>query len=325
MIKTTMDTKRLIFIGGSPRSGTTLVQNMLDSHPMVVGGPEFLHLPDIIGLRKRLHTSIGLKWIDLFCSKKSVDNHIVATVTDLFLPIAEKYGCHYYSEKTPENILVFSALIELFPEAHFIQVMRDPRAILSSMQQVKKKALAKGVEVPSFTVSSNASIVYIKRCYNAGRLAVQRYPDKVLSVVYEKLVTDPESEARKICRHIGLDWDDRMLQPGEKEHLGAKALTQNSSEIWYDSNSYASNVSTRNLEKWRTALPVYDQVRANMAFGEGGAFSSYGYDFTISGLARNDSFAEKVVVYGLYAYRKIRGLVFGFIRKIPGVSSIVGR
>ena len=42
---------RFIFVGGAPRSGTTLVQNMLDSHPDILGGPEFIHIPDIINLR----------------------------------------------------------------------------------------------------------------------------------------------------------------------------------------------------------------------------------------------------------------------------------
>ena len=57
--------KRFVFIGGSPRSGTTLVQNILDSHPVICGGPEFHHLPDIMNLRKALRDSIAKGWIDL--------------------------------------------------------------------------------------------------------------------------------------------------------------------------------------------------------------------------------------------------------------------
>ena len=134
----------LIFIGGSPRSGTTLIQNMLDSHPLVLGGPEFLHLPDIIELRRKLHSSISRGWIDIFCSREDVDTHLIEAINKLFLSLSKKYHCEIYSEKTPENILVFFELMELFPEAHFIQVIRDPRAILSSMQQVKQRAIAKG-------------------------------------------------------------------------------------------------------------------------------------------------------------------------------------
>ncbi len=131
--------RRLIFIGGSPRSGTTLVQNMLDSHPLILGGPEFLHLPNVINLRRTIHSSISREWIDIICTRDDVDRYIISSIKKLFLPLADKYQCEFYSEKTPENILVFSELIELFPEAYFIQVIRDPRGIVSSMQQVKKQ------------------------------------------------------------------------------------------------------------------------------------------------------------------------------------------
>lgn len=48
--------KRYILVGGAPRSGTTLLQNILDSHPDIVGGPEFMHLRDFVELRKTLVT-----------------------------------------------------------------------------------------------------------------------------------------------------------------------------------------------------------------------------------------------------------------------------
>ncbi|NIA09336.1 MAG: hypothetical protein GWP10_06315 [Nitrospiraceae bacterium] len=112
--------KRLIFVGGAPRSGTTLVQNMLDSHPDILGGPEFLHIPHIINLRKGLQHSIEREWIDLICSYDDVDKAICLLIECLLLPLADRHGCKFLSEKTPENVLVFSELISLFPGARFI-------------------------------------------------------------------------------------------------------------------------------------------------------------------------------------------------------------
>lgn len=83
---------RLIIIGGSPRSGTTLVQNILDSHPDVLGGPEFLHLPDIVRLRNKLHGSISRDWISLICSREDVDKRTRTMIEDLLLPFAERGG-----------------------------------------------------------------------------------------------------------------------------------------------------------------------------------------------------------------------------------------
>ncbi|WP_347275212.1 sulfotransferase [Candidatus Kuenenia sp.] len=230
--------ERLIFIGGSPRSGTTLVQNILDSHPDIFGGPEFLHLPDIIHLREKLHGSISRGWIDLFCSCEDVDGYIRSFIENLLLPLADKQRSKFISEKTPENILVFSELLKLFPQAHFIHVIRDPRAIVFSMQQVRNRAINKGFIPPAFTATISASIKYAERCINAGLTASKNAPDKVLTVVYERLVIDPEKETKKICKFLGFEWNSQMIFPANKEHLGEKAITSKSNEIWYDKKMY---------------------------------------------------------------------------------------
>jgi len=100
--------ERLIFVGGCPRSGTTLVQNMLDSHPDIFGGPEFLHFEDLIRFRKILGRSISVGWIDLFCSHDDLDHHLRTLIQNLFLPLADRQGCAYMSEKSPMNVLVLS-------------------------------------------------------------------------------------------------------------------------------------------------------------------------------------------------------------------------
>lgn len=325
MAETNNDNGRLIFIGGSPRSGTTLVQNMLDSHPLVLGGPEFLHLPDLIELRRKLYSSISLEWIDIFCSREDVDNYLVLTIKKLFLPLAEKHKCEFYSEKTPDNILVFSELIDLFPEAHFIQIVRDPRAILSSMQQVKKRAIGKGLKAPSFTVNISTSIAYIKRCFDAGYKAIKHSPAKVLTVVYEQLVADPEMESKKICSHLGIEWDERMLRPGDKKHLGAKAITVNSNEIWYNPQTYNRNVTSRESEKWKSELSLYQQLHASMVFGSQESFVQYGYDYSLSGLTHDRRAALKTFFYCLYFGKTVLKAIFFVIRKIPGFSFIKKR
>ena len=322
MAQTANDSRRLIFIGGSPRSGTTLVQNMLDSHPLVLGGPEFLHLPDIIELRRKLHSSITRGWIDMFCSREDVDNHLVGSITKLFLSLSEKYQCEFYSEKTPENILVFEALMELFPEAHFIQVLRDPRAILSSMQQVKQRAIAKGLKPPSFTADKSKSIAYIKRCVDAGANACKQSPEKVLTVVYERLLENPEIEAKKICTHVGIEWDDRVLRPGDKKHLGAHAITKNSNEIWYDSKTYNRNITSHDSDKWKKELMLYQQLHVTMAFSGNKELRRSGYDFSISSLVQDRRALSKIYIYGLYALLTISKLAMTIIRKFPMFSFI---
>ncbi len=310
--------RRLIFVGGAPRSGTTLVQNMLDCHPLILGGVEFLHLPNLIEFRKSLHSSISKGWIDIICSKDDVDNHLSSFIEKLFLPLADKDGCEFYSEKTPMNILVFPGLIELFPESHFIQVIRDPRAIVSSMQQVKKRSIAKGVKIPYFTENLTASITYAKQCFATGFHAEKNFPGRVLTVVYEKLLADPEKETKRICDFLGIEWSNLMLYPGEKEHIGQKAITVQSDEIWYDAKSYNRNLDSKSIEKWQSELSLGQQVRTLMAFQDDKDLVSHGYNFSLDSLTQ----VSNIWARGYYFYLCVVNKVYSFfsfiVRKIPG-------
>jgi len=316
------DGDRLIFIGGSPRSGTTLIQNMMDSHPLILGGPEFLHLPDIIELRRKLHSSIDREWIDIICTRDDVDSHIISLIKSLFLPLADKHRCEYYSEKTPENILVFLELIELFPEARFIQVIRDPRAIISSMQQVKKRAIEKGIKPPIFTTNTTTSVAYIKKCFDAGFKTSKHAPGKVLTVVYEHLLANPEMETKRICEYLGMEWSDLMLRPGDKDHLGNRAITVKSNEIWYDSKTYNRNLAIQNVGKWKSELALYHQLRATMVFAGNRELMQYGYDFSIDGLAHGHGVMSRTFIYGLSLGGTLYRSILFVIRKIPGISLI---
>lgn len=272
--------EKLIFIGGCPRSGTTLVQNMLDSHPDVFGGPEFLHLQDIIELRRKLRWSISVGWIDTYCSHQELDRHLRTLVRSLFTPLANIRECRFFSEKSPMNVLVLSELIDLLPEAHFIHVVRDPRAIVSSMQDVRNRAKEKMITVPEYTRSISSCISFTSKCIASGFSALKKTPEKIHTVTYEALVAHPEEESRKICDFLGLEWSEHMLSPHTKKHLGEKAITSNSGEIWYDLNSYYQKPHGQNIEKWKQRLSPVQQVKVAQAFKGNRDLEQLGYDIS---------------------------------------------
>jgi len=278
--------RRLIFVCGAPRSGTTPVQNMLDSHPDICGGPEFLHLPDILRLRNILRNSIDREWIDLICSHEDVDTAMSSLVESLLLPLADRNGCKFYSEKSPQNIPVISELIKLFPRARFIHVVRDPRGIIASMLQVGSRARNKNLTLQNFTRSLHAAIDYVTKCFDAGFSAANNTADKVLTVCYENLVGEPESETKRICAFLHLDWSAQMLQPGNFTHLGEKAITVKSDKLWYDKETYQSNPNTRSILKWKTTLTPIQQAVIVSAFKDHQELSRLGYDFSLNGLPK---------------------------------------
>jgi Sulfotransferase family len=313
--------ERLIFVGGCPRSGTTLVQNMLDSHPDIFGGPEFLHLEDLIRFRKVLRRSVSVGWIDLFCSHDDLDHHLRTLIQSLFLPLADRQGCTYMSEKSPMNVLVLSELVELFPKAHFIHVIRDPRAIVSSLKDVGTRAKQKQVDIPYFTATISSSIAYTSRCFKAGFAAVKKAPDKILTITYESLVNDPEKELKQMCKFLGIEWNSQMMAPREKKHLGEKAITINSNEIWYNMKTYYQNPHDKNIEKWKKRLSPMQQVRITRAFKDYAELRTYGYDFSLDHLPwmKRILFTGFVVFleFGRKLYTRLISLSLRIARKIP--------
>ena len=61
--------------------------------------------------------------------------------------------------------------------------------------------------------------------------------DRVLIVVYERLIYDPEGETRRICNFLGMPWSDEMTKPGEKQHDGGKVLDG----VWHYPEMYNGN------------------------------------------------------------------------------------
>jgi hypothetical protein len=297
---------RLIFVGGAARSGTTLVQNMLDCHPDILGGPEFLHLQQIIKLRKHLNVSIDKEWIDLYCSKDQLDDHVAVFIESLLMPLADQHGVRYLSEKTPENVLIFPELMEIFPGACFINIIRDPRAVIASMLKVGRRALQKGVRTQNFTHNVRAAIAYIERCYRTAIRAAEIAPQRVLNLSYEQLVTEPEKMTREICRFLNIDWDARMLKPGGKKHLGEKAITVKSDEIWYQKDKYYSNPDAKHIDKWKTVLNPFQQVLICLAFKNHPALTSYGYELSSRHLSFSRRTSAMLLAKGYHALRNVR-------------------
>ena len=288
--------ERFIFVGGAPRSGTTLVQNMLDCHPDIWGGPEFLHLPDIATLRGKLIDSVGRGWIDAYVSAERVDELMRGLVEALMLPAADRAGRRLLSEKSPQNVLAFSALLELFPGARFVHVVRDPRAVVASLLQVGVRAKEKGVKSAAYTYACSAATAYTRKCLEAGFAATRGAPGRIHTMVYEQLVQDPDKTSRALCAYLGLEWVEQMLRPGEVQHAGEKAITQASGDVWYDKASYQRNIDTRALSEWRQKLTSAQQHEVTQAFAANADLEALGYRFDTASLPPIDTAARAALM-----------------------------
>ncbi len=190
-----------IFVVGAPRSGTTLVKLILDAHPHLISpGYEtaFFMFKDIFSFKFESFSPDELQEMRQQC------RDIIEFFDQFTLKFLQKKGGSRFVEKTPPHVLRLSFLVKYFPKAQFINVVRDGRDCFCSARHHRN-------------VVQNSHIKryarYWKRCINA-RLKLGQHPN-ILDIKYEKLVTEPEPEIKRLMAFLQEDFDPRQLQPGD--------------------------------------------------------------------------------------------------------------
>ncbi|HEX5314494.1 MAG TPA: sulfotransferase [Gammaproteobacteria bacterium] len=193
---------RPIFIVGMPRSGTTLVEAILGAHPAVTPGGEmqFLHL--------WLHRNLGA------ADQSQIPERLATAPPAALLRLARDWrefldrSCAaraWISDKMPENYALLGLIARCFPEAAIVHVRRDPRDTCVSCFFT---ALA-GRGLP-------ASLAEVGAWYRAYEGLMTHWRDvlgaeRIVEVEYERLVSSPEPEIRRLLAAIGLDWHSGCL------------------------------------------------------------------------------------------------------------------
>jgi len=270
--------EKLIFVAGVPRSGTTLVQNILDCHPDIYGGSEFDRIPNIIDLRRKLLKSIKLERINDFVSQREVDSRIADLIKIFLFPVAHRNNCSFVSEKTPWNILAFRDLIEILPKAKFVHVIRNPLSVIASIMRVGKRANEKGTHSPDFAKDEFLTCYYIESVLKLINDLQSRYPQKIFTLKYENILDDPLTAIQKLCDYIGVGFDRAMLEPGNKDHPGREIMTRDDS--WYSEELYNRNIDNSGNDKWKHDLSAVSKAFIHFVFMNNKFIGDYSYEFS---------------------------------------------
>jgi tetratricopeptide (TPR) repeat protein len=187
-----------VFIVGMPRSGTTLVEQILASHPQVHGAGEQRDIFEIAGrLEGETRGPVPSNWDQAAVQDESA--------TQLARLQALGGSADRVIDKLPDNILQLGHIAVLFPNARVIICRRDPRDIcLSCYLQHFRDGMAWTSDLAE--VAARASEVL--RLMDHWRDVL---PLRILDVHYETLVDDLEGESRRMIDFLGLDWDDACL------------------------------------------------------------------------------------------------------------------
>ncbi len=266
-----------IFIVGCPRSGTTLLRNLLRSHPRVTFPAESHFIPafyrgygdphsdrEAIDLARRI---LGLEWIrrwnlTLDPVAFARDRSFRQVISRLYEAWARQENKPRWGDKTPHYVTDIGALVELFPAGKVIHIVRDGRDVALSW-------LKTDFEPRNLFTAAHAWNRYVR----AGRAAGAALPrDTYLEIKYESLLRQPVDTMRAVCAFIDEPFTDAVLRPRPLPGILRPALFGKRTLVIA---SQSELVST-NQAKWKTELAAADRVLFESVAGE--LLTALGYE-----------------------------------------------
>ena len=212
-----------IFIVGMPRSGTTLVEQIISSHSQVTGAGELSFVEQFGGSLAR-----GLSEINT-TSLLGFREHYLNRLKDF------AKGNLIVTDKMPQNFRYIGLLIAAFPESRIVHVKRNPAAVCwaNYKQYFSSKSLG-------YPYALEDVISYHKSYENLMEFWGNTLSERIHNLDYELLVESQESETLRLIKYLGLDWDEQCLSPQNNTRSVAtasnvqirKKVYQGSSQQW---------------------------------------------------------------------------------------------
>ncbi len=212
--------RRLAILCGHPRSGTTLLEQMLDAHPEIVSAEEthILHDEAYLPLSRSFPQSASI--LDVLESappsrlRQSRNDYF--RFTELF--IGKPIGDRLLIDKNPALNVLIPAAARIFPESKFLIALRDPRDVCLScfMQPLPLNPVSSAYLSLEGTVAQYASVM------GFWRSILPKLSNPWIEVRYEDLVDDVGAVSRRVLEFLGVTWNDAVLR--FHEHARGKPL-----------------------------------------------------------------------------------------------------
>lgn len=205
-----------VFLFGIPRSGTTLMGDLLHRHPRIETFDELDPLPDLVAAenarRRQAGDPGGLA--ELLARSQAFDPAEAAAMRTAFHRLLKRHERHpdkpVKVDKSPFGLMYVGLVARLFPRARIVFAIRHPADVcLSCLMQ----EFAPTDALASFTSVPETGELYARVMAFWTRVSAD-LPLPVHTVRYEELVADPERELKRLVGFLGLEWDPGMLDPG---------------------------------------------------------------------------------------------------------------
>ncbi len=206
-----------IFIVGLPRSGSTLIEQILASHSQVDGTHELPELPRIIdAMNLQKPNGVGYPQALLHYGED------LATLGHQYIALTRRYrgDASFFTDKLPNNFASIGLIKLILPNAKVVNARRHP---LDSCMGCYKQLF---YNAQAFTYD----LVELGKYYLEYQRMMDYWheilPGKVLDVHYEDMVADQEIQTRRLLEHCGLPWEDNCLRFYETDRAVVTASSE---------------------------------------------------------------------------------------------------
>jgi len=226
-----------VFIVGMPRSGTSLLEQILASHADVYGAGELTAISDIVD--KFAADSEHLKGaLDVDTLNRMAESYLETTRA---IAGDEKY----ISDKMPGNFLKLGVIALMFPKAKIIHTMRDPMDTCLSLYVNNFSG-----DHPYSSDLGDAGFYY-RQYQRLMAHWLRVLPVPILNVNYEAVVMDQAAETRRVLEFIGLEWDDNCLEFYKSERV---VMTASHDQVQHP-------VYTSSVQRWKNYEPHLEPLK----------------------------------------------------------------
>ena len=222
-ISSQVTTPNPVFILGMPRSGTSLIEQIISCHSQVHGAGELPFLHRFGGKLSR-----GLQ---------DIKSGTLLKVRNSYLHELKNNSANkqIVTDKMPQNFLYVGLIFKTLPEAKIIHVKRHPAATCWS--NFKHYFSAKGL---GYSYDLHDTVAYFRMYQELMEFWEQQYGGKIYHLDYERLTVEQEIETKKLIEHLELPWEDACLSPQKNKRRVRTASKQQvrkkvyagSSETW---------------------------------------------------------------------------------------------
>lgn len=274
----------LVFVVGVGRSGTSLLQSMLHSHPAVCFAPETSFVRRLVASerldrvfrndgahgvasfleRDALIARLGIKRAELRKRVLALGDTFEAAA--LYLDLLSAYvaqrrpNAAFIGDKDPRSVEFLPLMRRRFPEAYVLHIVRDPRDVLASK---KKAAWSRGRSALAHLFAHRVQLCMGREW--GARFFGERY----VELRYEDLIADPAGTLSLVCAALGLAFDARML-----EFAGASRELVADDELDWKRETLGPLLAS-NRDKWTGELSRWEAALADAVCGE--ALRAHGY------------------------------------------------